>query len=263
MTKLLVFCFMEKIISFRRCDRMSFGFKIIVEGDYACFTRPELKVERVSYDVPTPGALEGLIKSIYWKPAIKYVIDKIVVFHPINFMNIRRNEVKNKISYQNVRSKMNYGGKDPSIYTSECRSQRASMILKDVKYGVEFHFELTGYKSNKEDECEEKHYNILKRRIENGQCFRTPCLGCSEYIAKKIFLVEEFNMNDISKEIIHMGDVDLGFMSYMVSFLDKGQPINGDWDNPKFSDRANTLYYRPHMINGVIDVKKYRMDIKG
>lgn len=242
---------------------MSYGFKIIVEGDYACFTRPELKVERVSYDVPTPGALEGLIKSIYWKPAIKYVIDKIVVYNPINFMNIRRNEVKSKISYQNVRSKMNQGGKDPAIYTSECRSQRASMILKNVKYGIEFHFELTGYKSNNEDEGEEKHYNILKRRIENGQSFRTPCLGCSEYIPKNIYLVDEFNIDEISKEIINMGDVDLGFMSYGVSFLDKGQPINEDWENPQFSDKAITLYYRPHMIKGIIDVKKYKNDIKG
>lgn len=73
---------------------MSYGFKVLVEGDYACFTRPELKVERVSYDVPTPGALEGMLKSVYWKPAVRYVIDKIIVFHPIDFINIRRNEVK-------------------------------------------------------------------------------------------------------------------------------------------------------------------------
>ena len=77
---------------------MSYGFKIIVSGEYACFTRPEMKVERVSYDVPTPGALEGMLKSIYWKPAIRYVIDKIIVFNQINFDNIRRNEVRSKIS---------------------------------------------------------------------------------------------------------------------------------------------------------------------
>ncbi len=242
---------------------MSFGFKIMVEGEYACFSRPELKVERVSYDVPPPGALEGLLKSIYWKPAIKYVIDKIVVYRPIQFMNIRRNEVKNKISYQSVRSSMNHGGKDPAIYTKECRSQRASMILKNVKYGIAFHFELTGFQSDHADEGEAKHYTILKRRLENGQAFRTPCLGCSEYSARKITLVEDFNMEEISEEIISLGDVDLGFMSYGVSFLDKGQPINGDWENPKFSDKANTLYYHPHMINGVIDVKKYRNEIRG
>lgn len=76
-----------------------YGFQIMVEGDYACFTRPEMKVERVSYDVPTPGALEGLLKSIYWKPAIKYVIDKIIVFEPIQFINVRRNEVEKKYCY--------------------------------------------------------------------------------------------------------------------------------------------------------------------
>ncbi|MCI7499259.1 MAG: type I-C CRISPR-associated protein Cas5c, partial [Oscillospiraceae bacterium] len=75
---------------------MGYGFKIIAEGDYACFTRPEQKIERVSYDVPTPGALEGMIKCIYWKPAIRYVIDRIIVFNPIEFENIRRNEVKEK-----------------------------------------------------------------------------------------------------------------------------------------------------------------------
>ena len=77
---------------------MSYGFHLVVEGDYACFTRSEAKVERASYDVPTPGALEGLLKSIYWKPALQYYIDRIVVFHPIQFTNIRRNEVKRKVS---------------------------------------------------------------------------------------------------------------------------------------------------------------------
>ena len=89
---------------------MSFGFKIMAEGDYACFTRPELKVERVSYDVPTPGALEGMLKSIYWKPAIRYVIDKIIVFNPIDFVNIRRNEVKAKANYRDFLRQMD--GKD-------------------------------------------------------------------------------------------------------------------------------------------------------
>ena len=101
---------------------MSYGFKIIVEGDYACFTRPELKVERVSYDVPPPGALEGMLKSIYWKPAIRYVIDRIIVFHPIDLMNIRRNEVKDKVLYSSVKNQMNGKGADPCIYTSESLS---------------------------------------------------------------------------------------------------------------------------------------------
>lgn len=241
---------------------MSYGFKIMVTGDYACFTRPELKVERVSYDVPTPGALEGMLKSIYWKPAIRYVIDKIIVFQPIKFINIRRNEVKNKVLYSAVKSQMNGRGGDPCIYTSESRSQRAAMILKNVMYGVEFHFELTGLKNDEEGDAENKHYNIIKRRLERGQHFRTPCLGCSEFPVKEIWLVKDFDMNLISRSIVDQGDVDLGFMSYRVRFQDGGAPANGDWDNPQFSDKASTMYYRPHMKCGVIDVAKYREGLR-
>ena len=190
---------------------MSYGFKIIVEGDYACFSRPEMKVERVSYEVPPPGALEGMLKSIYWKPAIRYVIDKIIVFHPIDFVNIRRNEVKDKVLFRAVKNQMNGKGGDPCLYTSEIRSQRASMILKNVKYGIEFHFELTGFKNEKEEDGENKHFNIIKRRLEKGQWFRTPCLGCSEFPATRIQLVEEFDENLINSAVLEMGDVDLGY----------------------------------------------------
>ena len=239
-----------------------YGFKIIIEGDYACFTRPEMKVERVSYDVPPPGAVEGILKSIYWKPAIKYAIDKIIVYNPIEFMNVRRNEVKDKVLYSAVKSKMKGKDTDISIYTSQSRSQRVAMILKNVKYGILFHFELTGLKNEDEEDSENKHYNIIKRRLEKGQFFRSPCLGCSEFPVKKIYIVDDFNLNDISPEINSLGDVDLGFMSYKVMFKDGGIPINGDWKNPKFSDKADTVYYRPHMVNGVIDVEKYREGLK-
>lgn len=241
---------------------MSYGFKIMVEGDYACFTRTEFKVERVSYEVPTPGALEGLLKSIYWKPAIRYVIDRIIVFNPIDFANIRRNEVKDKVLLGAVKGQMKGTEADPSIYASESRSQRAAMVLKNVKYGVEFHFELTGLKNENEKDGENKHYNIIKRRLEKGQWFRNPCLGCCEFPVKRIELVEDFDMNLISSAIKEMGDVDLGYMSYRVKFKDGGVPVNGDWENPKFSDKATTLYYRPHMVDGVIDVKKYREELK-
>lgn len=240
---------------------MSYGFRIIIEGDYACFTRPEMKVERVSYEVPTPGALEGLLKSIYWKPAIRYVIDKIVVFQPIEFANIRRNEVKDKILLSAMKNKMNGKGADPCIYADESRNQRASMVLKNVKYGVEFHFELTGIKSDNESNGENKHFNIIKRRLEGGQWFRAPCLGCSEFPVKRIERVEAFDEKMISDRILEMGDVDLGYMCYKVKFEDGGNPVNGDWDNPKFSDKAATVYYRPHMVNGVIDVRKYREEL--
>lgn len=241
---------------------MGYGFKIIVEGDHACFTRPELKVERVSYDVPTPGAVEGMLKSVYWKPAIRYVIDRIVVFNPINFMSVRRNEVKEKVSLAGVRSCMNGSPRDISIYTADCRTQRASTILKNVKYGVEFHFELTGLQDEEEADGEKKHYNIIKRRLLNGQHFRTPCLGCSEFPVRRISLADSFDLDQISGEIRSMGDVDLGYMLYRMRFADEGRPVNGDWENPEFSDRADAVYYRPHMVGGVIDVAKYAEESK-
>ncbi len=237
---------------------MSYGFKIMVEGDYALFTRPEFKVERVSYDVPTVSAVEGLIKAVYWKPAIRIVVDRIIVFNPIKFINLRRNEIKSKITQRSVISQMRGIG-DASLYASEERNQRAGMLLKDVKYGVEFHFEMTGNKSDHEDESEEKHYNIMLRRLRNGKCFRQPCLGCREFSVKKIELVDEFDMSQVDESL--KGDVDLGYMLYGLKFEDGGNPINNDWSNPMFSDKADAMYYRPHMIDGVVDVAKYREGI--
>lgn len=237
---------------------MSYGFKIMVEGDYALYTRPEFKVERVSYDVPTVSALEGMIKAVYWKPAIRIIIDKIVVFNPIKFINIRRNEIKDKVLLSSVKSSMNGKG-TPEIFASDKRTQRAGMFLKDVKYGVEFHFELTGLRSEHSDESEEKHYNIMLRRLKNGQCFRQPCLGCREFSVSRIELVDDFDLTQVHKSL--MGDTDLGYMLYGLKFKDGGEPVNNDWDNPKFSDNADPMYYRPHMINGVINVAEYREGI--
>ncbi len=236
---------------------MAYGFKIMVSGDYALFTRPEMKVERVSYDVPTPSAIEGMLKAVYWKPAIRYVVDKIIVFNPIVFTNIRRNEVNEKVSYQKVRSQMNKKGGEPVLYTKEMINQRTAMVLKNVKYGIEFHFELTGLKSDKEDECEEKHYNIILRRLKNGQCFRQPCLGTREFSVRDMALVDEFDFSQISDEL--MGEKDFGYMLYGLRYKDR---INGDWNTAVFSDNADAVYYRPIMKDGVIDVKKYREVIR-
>lgn len=228
---------------------MGYGVSIIVEGDYACFTRPEMKVERVSYDVPTPSALEGLLKSVYWKPAIRYVIDKIVVCNPIVFTNIRRNEVKDKIHITTKQMKEN---NPVEFYTGEKRTQRNSLILKNVRYGIQFHFEMTGIRSEKEDECEEKHYNILLRRLKNGQQFRQPVLGCREFAVKSIKLVD--TLDGIKTDEVLQGERDLGYMLYGLKF------IADDWEKHKFSDEADAVYYRPKMINGIIDVAKYRRE---
>lgn len=236
---------------------MGYGFKIMVEGPYALFSRPEMKVERVSYDVPTPGALEGLLKCVYWKPAIRYVIDQIVVFNPITFINIRRNEVKEKISYSSVKKEMNGTG-DATLCTKDCINQRAGMILKNVRYGIAFHFELTGLQCEREEGKEEKHYNILLRRLKNGQCFRQPFLGCREFSVSKLELVEEFPMEQIAPTILEKGNTDLGFMLYRLQFQDGGIPKENDWEKGLYSDTAEPVFYRPHLVNGIIDVAKYK-----
>ena len=233
---------------------MSYGFKIITEGDYACFTRPEMKVERVSYEVPTPGALEGLLKSIYWKPAIRYVIDEIIVFRPIQFVNIRRNEVKEKIRYARIRERMVGGEADPSVFVKESVNQRNAMILKNVKYGIGFHFEMTGMRSQNPDEGEDKHYSILARRLERGQVFRQPCFGCREFSVKQIIQVKAFSLGEIDESL--KGDMDLGCMLYHMKFADSGQLRPGA--DARFSDMAAPVYYHPHLVDGVIDVGKYR-----
>ena len=213
-----------------------FGFKVIIRGDYALFSRPEMKVERVSYDVPTPSALTGLISSVFWHPGKKYVIDKIIVYKEINFVNIRRNELNDKISPQSITAQMKGTG-DATVFCSDQRAQRASLLLKDVEYGIEFHFELTDEKDA--DMTKEKCYNILLRRLKKGQHFSQPCLGCREFPAE-IRLVDELPASTLR------GDADLGFMLYDLQY-EKNK-------DGKPTDKALPRFYRPHMKDGVIDV---------
>ena len=238
-------------------------FRIIVYGDYACYTRPELKTERVSYDVPTPGAIEGMLKAIYWKPSMRFVVDEIVVFNPIRFLSIRRNEVKEKVSMQKMKAKMEGKDRDPSIYRESCINQRYSLILRDVKYGIRFHIELTGFRSDRGTESIDKHVEIMDRRLKNGQFFKEPCFGCSEYPVQKVDYLrgDSFPLDEISPEIKEKNDVDLGFMLYQLEFVDKGIPVNHNWNHPVFSDTIRGgRFYRPHMVSGLIDVQKYRRE---
>ena len=236
-------------------------FRIIVSGDFACYTRPELKTERVSYDVPTPGAIEGMLKAVYWKPAIRYIVDEIVIFNPIRFLSIRRNEVKEKVSMQKMKSKMEGKDRDPSIYRENCINQRYSLILRDVKYGIRFHIELTGLCSDRGSGRVEKHTEIIDRRLKNGQYFRKPCFGCSEFPVQRMEYLQEqdFPLEEISPENKSKEDLDLGFMLYHLEFIDGGIPVNNNWEHPVFKDViSGSRFYRPHMKSGVIDVQKYR-----
>lgn len=220
---------------------MGYGIKLKISGDFALFSRPEMKVERVSYDVPTPSAIVGLLSNIYWHPGVVYVIDKIYVYNDIKFTNIRRNELNDKLSYTDVKSQMKGTKSDISIYRGESISQRASLLLKDVSYGVEAHFVLNDEKNEEMDE--KKCYNILLRRLKKGQHFNQPCLGCREFPVKVEYIEGDLSPSELS------GDVDLGFMLYDLQYhKDK----NGNATN-----NADPRFYRPHMVDGVIDVAKY------
>lgn len=234
-------------------------FRIIAEADYALFTRPEMKTERVSYDVPTPSALEGMLKSIFWKPAIRYVIDKIVVFNPIRFYSIKRNEVKEKIAESKVKKEMSGKG-SAALFTGDCISQRSSTLLRDVKYGIEFRFEMTGIKSDGPDENEAKYATMIDRRLKNGQCKVWPTMGCREFAVKKFYRVDDFDLSAIDGSL--KGERDLGYMLYALKFKDDMERLKKDWNPAFFSDKADAVFYRPKMVDGIIDVKKYREELK-
>lgn len=232
-------------------------FRVLLEGDYALFSRPEFKVERVTYEVPTPSAIEGILKSVYWKPSIRYVVDKIIVFHPINLTSIRRNEVKEKVKLSAVRSQMKGGCGTPTIYTKDCISQRSSLFLKDVKYGVEFHFELTGIRCENEDRPETKHASIIQRRLKHGQYFRQPCFGCREFAIRSICLVDVFDLSEVAPDLC--GERDLGVMLYGLDFHDDAR-LAETWNPEYFSDCADPVFYHPKMVDGIIDVARYRRE---
>lgn len=151
-----------------------------VWGDYACFSRPEMKVERVSYDVITPSAARGLLEAIYWHPGMKWVIDKIHVCAPIRFTNIRRNEVKDTVSARKVKNAMEHGG-DLYLSAPESIQQRSAMVLRDVHYVIEAHFEMTEKAMPADNPG--KFQDIMCRRLKKGQFYHQPCFGVREFPA--------------------------------------------------------------------------------
>ena len=150
-----------------------------VWGAYALFSRPELKVERVSYDIPTPSAARGIVEAVYYHPGLRWVIDRIHVLNPIRFVGIRRNEVTDKISGRNVRQAAQGGGQPLYLVTSQKIVQRSSLLLQDVHYVIEAHFEMTDKAAPSDNPG--KFQDIVTRRMERGQCFHTPYFGCREF----------------------------------------------------------------------------------
>lgn len=212
---------------------MGYGIKLEVWGEYALFTRPEMKTERVSYDVITPSAARGLIEAIYWKPAIRWVIDRIHVMNPIRFTNVRRNEVSSKLPASNASSAMNGKASVKPIYTSEDIQQRASLLLKDVRYVIEAHFEMTDKAGD--GDTVEKHYNVALRRMRAGQFFHQPCFGCREFPANFRLIEGDLPPSHCTES------KDLGYML---------------WDMDYANSRdIRPMFFRAQMKDGVIDLR--------
>ena len=203
-----------------------------VWGPYALFSRPELKVERASYDVPTPSAARGMVEAIYYHPGLQWHIDRIYVMNPIRFVSIRRNEVMSKISARNVRQAAQGGKQELYLAAPQEIVQRSSLLLQDVHYVIEAHFDMTDKASPSDNPG--KFQDIVTRRMERGQCFNTPYLGCREFSAAfrrwpggKIPTISETR--------------DLGLMLYDFDYTDPQQ--------------ITPTYFRAKLENGVLNVQ--------
>ncbi len=225
---------------------MSYGVKLKVWGDYAAFNRPEMKVERVSYDVMTPSAARGVLEAIYWKPEMKWVVDRIHVLKPIRFTHVRRNEISSKIPAGNVKTAMKRGYGALGIAVEDYRQQRAAMVLRDVCYGIEAHVEIVNA-GDSEGPPEAKHLEMFKRRASKGQYFHHPYLGCREFPA-------EFELvGDFPPPPEDLKDRDLGFMLNDIAFIpDKKGKVIESGEGRKLS--AEPRFFRAFLRNGVIQV---------
>ena len=212
---------------------MGIGVKVKVWGEYALFSRPEMKVERCSYDVITPSAARGILEAIYWHPGMKWVIDKIYVQKPVQFTSIRRNEVKSKISSNNVLPVYNGADKPLYISTKSDIVQRASLLLRDVSYVIEAHFEMT--EKAVESDNPGRFKDIIMRRLKRGECYHTPYFGCREFPANFCLCEDE------KIETAYSGEKDLGFMLYDMDFSDL--------------DNIQPMFFRALMKDGVINLR--------
>ena len=229
---------------------MSYGIKLKTFGTYACFTRPEMKAERVSYDVITPSAARGILEAIYWKPEIRWIICAIHVLAPIQWTNIRRNEVGCKIGSGTVNSAMRAGEGNLGIFIEEERQQRASLVLRDVCYAIEANFEILDGESNPA-----KHLDIFNRRARAGQRFQQPYFGCREFPAD-FELIE----GDVPRSPLAgtpEGNKDLGYMLHDMVYKEdpKGKILESSRNgrNPK-KLTAEPHFFRAQMNNGIITV---------
>ncbi|MFI3293884.1 MAG: type I-C CRISPR-associated protein Cas5c [Rikenellaceae bacterium] len=194
---------------------MSFSYQLEIAGSLACFTRPEFKVERMSYEVITPSACRAIFEAVYWRPQMRWEIKEIAVLNPISFTHFKRCETAAEA----------HTGKT-EIITERCRQLRSSVVLSDVKYRIRA--ELIAY-----DGKQEKHCAMFRRRAQKGQCFTQPYLGCREFACDWRLIEDNKELQQPINETR-----DLGTMLYDMDFTSPKKAV------PKF--------FRAKMINGVI-----------
>lgn len=215
---------------------MGYGVKLLVSGDWACFTRPEMKAERVSYDIITPSAARGILDAIHWKPAITWVVDRIHVLNPIHFQSFRRNEVGAKISAATAGRAMRAGTlAGLGLAVEDNRQQRAATLLRHVAYVIEAHFVLTDRAGDEDTEA--KHLAMFNRRAAAGQCFHRPCLGTREFPAE-FELLQSGTPPPPSGLPPDQRNRDLGWMLHDIDFA------NGN----------TSRFFRARLVDGVLDV---------
>lgn len=250
--------------SFQPYFQMSKGIKLHVCGDFACFTRPEMKVERVSYDIITPSAARGILEAIYWKPQFKWKIDRIHLLKPIRYMSVRRNEIADKVSMRNVEQVIKGKSAKLGIEIESSRQQRASLILRDVAYGIEASIKIRdcrferGEKPLSENECVGKHLGQFERRARKGGHFHQPYFGTREFPVayqwidqKEAFPAYEENIpeSDLNKELGYM----LCDFTYEKSNEKKGTFIES---NKGQRIKAIPQFMRAQLVDGILDVNR-------
>jgi CRISPR-associated protein Cas5d len=242
----------------------AFGICLRIWGPFACFTRPEMKAERVSYDAITPSAARGVLEAIYWKPQIRWVIDAIHVLRPIRFTSIRRNEVGSKASADSAAAAMNAGRGALGIVVDEDRQQRASLVLRDVEYVIGAHFEVVDPRDADgrgldPTQAAAKHLDQFNRRARSGQCFHRPYLGCREFACDFELLEGDAPItprNPTPAEAFYGttdATKDLGFMLHDIVYVPdtKGEVIEGSRGERV---RTEAKFFRAKMDRGVVRV---------
>lgn len=255
----------QKNILCRKEDDKVYNWCLEVWGDYACFTRPEMKVERVSYDVITPSAARAIFEAILWKPAIKWNITKIEVLNPIKWISVRRNEVGKEVSNPTAKQLAGEKGAPIGVFIEDARQQRAGLFLKDVKYRIHGYFDFIPPEKRRNnrltlpevwadeqeqveiarmDETPAKYAAMFERRAKKGQCFHRPYLGCREFAC-------EFKLIESNEELARAINetCDLGFMLYDMNYNQGvGEPI--------------ARFFRAKLDNGIVNTDCREIEVR-